>query len=251
MTIQSADYTAFKQFATFQSVDELNLTIRRFLYAHSHELTSATIQTLKTISRFSCKLLGVCWTKVATIAQTAEISERTVRRAIAKLEEYGIIKRIPTQRKQGGDGHNIYVIQPVTEGIDLPVTPSVSADLSERQSEENTDGTSTQHSKTQNETVSCETEYSSRDKDSNNVKKPEPTLEQLDASYTPKHIPEEFINAVKPFVGNAYAIYRLWGMVCASMRNMSILDVSVDVIIDAWKQSVFAYKAKRKRLRRI
>jgi hypothetical protein len=50
---------------------------------------------------------------------------------------------------------------------------------------------------------------------------------------------------VKSFVGSAYAIYRLWGTVCASMRYMGMLEAPIDVIIDSFRQSVFAYKAKK------
>lgn len=97
-TIQSADYTAFKQFATFQSIEELNHAVRRFLYTHSHELKPSVIQTIKTISRFSCKIFWVCWTKIDTLASAVGISRSSVERAIRTLKQYGILTVQKTDR---------------------------------------------------------------------------------------------------------------------------------------------------------
>lgn len=235
-TIQSADYTAFKQFATFQSIEELNHAVRRFLYTHSHELTPSTIQTLKIISRFSCKIFGVCWTKIDTLASAVGISRSSVERAIRTLKQYGILTVQKTTRKIGGQGHNIYVISTYD-------VPNDGGEMTYRQNEESAAGTSVQPTKVDTEAVFCETVYSGREKDSKDVKSAEPTLEQLDASYTPRNVPDVFVETVKPFVSSAYGIYRLWGTVNASMRYMGMLDASLDVIVDAFKQSVFAYKA--------
>ncbi|MEZ2661281.1 helix-turn-helix domain-containing protein [Aneurinibacillus aneurinilyticus] len=233
MTIQSADYTAFKQFATFQSIEELNLNIRRFLYDHSHELTNATINVLKTISHYSCKVIGVCWAKIDTLANTIGISRSSVERAIRILKQYGIITVQKTIRKTGGQGHNVYIIS----SYDVP---DEGAEMKYRQSEEILNETSIQTLKSETETVLSKTKHSSRIKDhSNNVT--EPTLEQLDASYTPKHIPQVFRDVCKPFL-NAHDIYCMFGVVQSAKRYMKVLDIPMSVIIDAFKQSVFAYK---------
>lgn len=92
-----------------------------------------------------------------------------------------------------------------------------------RKNEENTEETSDQPTKIDPEAVFCETVYSGREKDSKDVRKSGITLEQLDASYTPKDVPEVFVRAVAPFVSSAYHIYRLWGTVRASMRYMNVL----------------------------
>lgn len=56
-------------------------------------------------------MVGICHLKIKTIANTLEISERTVRRHIKYLKENGFITVIPTSRpKKGGDGANAYAI---------------------------------------------------------------------------------------------------------------------------------------------
>nr|WP_234007725.1 helix-turn-helix domain-containing protein [Lysinibacillus sp. FJAT-14745] len=55
---------------------------------------------------------GVCHLKAATIADSLEISTKTVYRAISKLESLGIIKKQVTTKEKGGRGANIYIILP-------------------------------------------------------------------------------------------------------------------------------------------
>jgi predicted transcriptional regulator len=245
MTIQSADYTAFKQLATFQSIEELNLSIRHFLYHHSHILNDSTITVLKTIAKYACKVKGVCWTKIDTLASIISLSRSTVERAIRTLKKYGILTVERTQRKQGGYGHNVFIIQKFESDVDLQKLGEVSDDrthVTYREDTTNTDETSTQQPKNDTETVSFKTMHSNRLKESNNVReRVTVSLESLDYSYCPSHIPQAFRDVCKPFL-NALDIFRMYGVVLSAKRYMKVLDIPMNVIVKAFKESIFAYK---------
>src|SRR5690606_20524967 len=85
---------------------------RGFLYIHKSSLSGGTIKVLKFIWRHSVKIIGVSFGKYKTIAEAVDLSRRTVIRSIKKLEELGLIKKIPTSRMNGKQGVNLLVIQP-------------------------------------------------------------------------------------------------------------------------------------------
>jgi DNA-binding transcriptional ArsR family regulator len=162
---------------------------------------------------------GVSWLKVATLAQIIGKSEKTVRRALKALEVAGIICRVPTIREQGGRGHDITIILPMSSR-DQSESPRDDADFSPETLKE----TNIQAKKYVSESV-----------------------ETLDHTFTPSHIPADFTRAAKPFFG-AYRIYRLWGTVKAAHRNSGLtapLERVIDVVIQALRESVFALKARR------
>jgi hypothetical protein len=238
------NFADIQQYQSFQTLTDLNESVRAFLYRHKAELSDGTVKVLKFIWKHSCKVLGVSFAKYDYIANNTEISKRTVIRAVNTLEAYGVLKRIPTKKPNGKRGVNLLVLQAV-EGTSLPdMSPqsdTVHVTLTELDKPNNTNAS---QSISESEALKKQCSFQeNKDKEhSNNVKKSEPTLEQLDVSYTPKHIPSAFVDAVKPFL-NAYGIYRMFGVVQSAKRYMGLLEVSIDVIIDAWKQSVFAYKA--------
>lgn len=242
--INKMNFADIKQYQSFESITQLNEAVRAFLYHHKAELSEGTVKVLKFIWRHSCKVLGVSFAKYDYIADGVEISKRTVIRAINMLEEYRIIKRVPTKKPNGKRGVNLLVIQAV-EGTSLP-------DMSPQ--EVTVPVTPTESDKSNNINVSeptfesealrkqCSLRESKDQKNSNNVReRVSVSLESLDYSYTPSHIPQVFRDACKPFL-NAHDIYRMFGVVQSAKRYMKVLDISMSVIIDAFKQSVFAYK---------
>ncbi|KPD00579.1 hypothetical protein LR69_01231 [Geobacillus sp. BCO2] len=135
MRLSNANYTQYRQLQSFECIEAMNQAIRRFLYTYGHELSESAIEVLKTLSRHACDIIGVAFPKVETISKLVGKSVRTVQRALKTLEQYGIIKRISTIRTngkhKGGNGHNVYVIQPVENVKELPsdmppVTPEMS-----------------------------------------------------------------------------------------------------------------------------
>lgn len=71
------------------------------------------------------------------------------------------------------------------------------------------------------------------------------TYSRLDETFTPKNVPQSFIKTVKPFFGEAAEIYRLWGKARLAHKKFTlsnVLEDYADLVEDAFKQTVFAYK---------
>jgi predicted transcriptional regulator len=235
--IQSADFSAFKQFQSFSSVEDMNMAIRRFLYTYKHELTPSIVDVLKTISRYSCKLVGVCFTKIDTLSLQANVSRSTVERAIRTLKQYGVLKVQRTQRKVGGFGHNVYIICP----IDVSVKAS---DLKCRDDAETPTETSTEGKIPLSETKSYKTKHSDRDK---RINVDGSSNRTIDYSYLPDYIHQDFISATQPFISPSET-YSLWGKVNMAYNASKLsqpLELVIDKVISAFKQSIFAQKMNR------
>ncbi|WP_238159413.1 helix-turn-helix domain-containing protein [Priestia megaterium] len=241
MMLKSANYTEMKQLQSFDTVAAMNKAIRGFLYTYKHELAPSAINVLKTVSRYACKIVGVAFLKVDTIAKLTESSKRTVQRALKTLESYGVIERKATMREKGGSGHNVYVIR-VVEGC---VTPDVTAEMSSREEAKSIDAQSAEQPKVSSETVIAKTSPSKRINKRINVKDV-----QLDESFTPSNVPQEFVDATAPFYRSADIIYRLWNRVLIAYKKSTVnkpveeKEVLSDVI-QAFKESVFAQKASK------
>lgn len=101
---------------TFASTKSLNNAIYTHIKRNSFELNDTVITTLKMVARYAVKFAGVAHLKASTIANLIGKSEKTARRAIAKLDELGIVKKVSTLRRiNGGKGANIIVIQPIPD----------------------------------------------------------------------------------------------------------------------------------------
>ena len=251
MTLTSADYTAYKSLSQFETVAEMNESIRAFLYSHKHALPNSAVTVLKVISRYACKLPGVAFAKIETIAQAAGVSRSSVERAIRALKQAGIIEVRHTVRRRGGQGHSVYVVQKLPDvGNDgqaakrdtgVPVDVDARADVPElkyRQDHEKPRHTSDQQAQQATETKPHETEYSGLSNSKRN-----------NDNDTWKHLPDKFASAVRPFA----AIIKpteAWRKVTLAHRQAAIeTDVTADNIVhtavDAFKAAVRAYKANR------
>ena len=230
--MEKLNYETIQKYQSFQTIEEMDQSVRGFLYKHKAELSEATLAVLQLIWRHSVKVVGVSFAKYDYIAEQVKVSRRTVIRAVKVLEENGIIKKVPTARMNGKQGVNLLVIQ-AYESIDSllnhnespqDVIPSVTPNKTENK----------QCSLCENKTKPI------------NVKEAvaEPSLEELDASYLPESIPDQFVEATKPFF-NAIHIYKLWNRVLIAYQKMNMqrtLDYFTDDIIQSFKQTVFAKK---------
>lgn len=239
--LKSANYTEMKKLQSFETVAAMNEAIRGFLYTYKHELTPSAINVLKTVSRYACKLVGVAFLKVDTIAKLTESSKRTVQRALKTLESYGVIERKATMREKGGSGHNVYVIR----AVDGCVIPDVTAEMSSREETKSVDVPSAEQPKVSSETVIAKTSPSKRINKRINVKDA-----QLDESFTPSNVPQEFVDATAPFYRSADVIYRLWNRVLIAYKKSAVSRPIEEAavlkdVIQAFKESVFAKKASK------
>ncbi|UPT60489.1 helix-turn-helix domain-containing protein [Geobacillus thermoleovorans] len=251
MRLSNANYTQYRQLQSFDCIQAMNHAIRQFLYTYGHELSESAVEVLKTLSRHACDIVGVAFPKVETLAALVGKSVRTVQRALATLEQYGIIKRIPTIRTngkhKGGNGHNVYVIQPVENVKELPTdtvdTPRVTPQMSPRQEASDADVSSDQVAQKPSETMLRETLHSRLNKKDDITSAP-----SLDESFTPGIVPEEFVNTVAPFFRSADAIFELYRRALIAYRRSKLDKPIEDVlgtVIKAFKQTIFAQKRGR------
>ncbi|WP_242479877.1 helix-turn-helix domain-containing protein [Bacillus cereus group sp. N21] len=96
----------------FDSLDQLNeFTDKVLAQVEMNELDRSVFIML---SRYSVKVLGVCWLKVNTIAEALEVSYKTVQRSLARLVNKNIIKRVETMRAvSGGYGASLTIMCPI------------------------------------------------------------------------------------------------------------------------------------------
>jgi predicted transcriptional regulator len=254
MKLSNANYTQYRQLQSFECIEAMNQAIRQFLYTYGHELSASAVEVLKTLSRHACEIVGVAFPKVETLAKLIGKSVRTVQRALKTLEQYGIIKRIPTIRTtgkhKGGNGHNVYVIQPVENVKELPAdtvdTPPVTPEMSPRQEAFNADVSSDQVAQKPAETMPCETAHSRLNKKDDITSVTSTT--SLDESFTPGIVPEKFVNTVAPFFRSADVIFELYRRVLIAYRRSKLdkpIEDVIDTVIKAFKQTVFAQKRGR------
>lgn len=235
-TIPAADYNALKKLKTFENKQQVNETVRAFLYQYKHELTPTAVNLLKIISRFAVKIPGVCWAKISTLAELVGKASRTIHRALNQLEELGIIERRKTIRKNGGYGHPVIIILP------QDVTSDVISDLSHRQEPTKADTSKDEQPKNEPETKIYKTK-SLRVNKNNNDRRIDDI--PLDESFVNKNIPREFVDQAK--IGfDALEIENLWKRVeIASRKTKYFLMNETEVAIEALKETIKAYKRRR------
>ncbi|WP_368658653.1 helix-turn-helix domain-containing protein [Metabacillus halosaccharovorans] len=227
--MQTLNFDTIKQYQSFNSIEDMDKSVRSFLYKHKSELSEATYNVLKSIWTHSVKVIGVSFAKYDYIADQVKISRRTVIRAVNKLEEMGIIKRIPTVRANKKRGVNIIVVQEWTCDI---------------ASENNLSPQDVTAHVTPNKTENKQSSLCEKKKP-NNVHETSPG--EIDHTFLPENIDKEFIAASKPFL-SVSETFKLWNRVLIAYRKTKLdkpLNLVMDSVISAFKQSVFAKKMNR------
>lgn len=228
--VERLNYETIQKYQSFEKIEEMDQAVRGFLYKHKAELSEGTIAVLTFIWKHSVKVVGVSFAKYEYIAEEVNLSRRTVIRAVNVLEERGIIKKVPTSRMNGKQGVNLLVIQHF-EPIDSIINNKSPQDVTLPDTA----------NKTENKQSSlCEKEI----KPTNVKETPKSSSHDLDSSYLPESISNEFVEVTKPFL-NTVEIYKLWQRVLIVYNKMklqrSLSDV-IDCVVLAFKQTVFAQK---------
>ncbi|WP_339251793.1 hypothetical protein NSQ43_15920 [Sporosarcina sp. FSL W8-0480] len=104
-----------KQHARFNTIEEMDTAAEQHIMRHYDEMTKSDRQVLEIIRRYSVKY-GAAHLKHETIETAIGKSNITVRRAIRKLVQLGIIEKVRFIRPiMSGLGANIYVILPLDD----------------------------------------------------------------------------------------------------------------------------------------
>ncbi|MEK4031036.1 helix-turn-helix domain-containing protein [Pseudobacillus sp. FSL P4-0506] len=214
MTIYLSEYQ------TFSCVQELNHHVNQY-----RDYTTATeFRVLWCVSCYAAKYPGAAHLKASTIASELDVSTKTVYRALKSLAELGaIVKHVTTRPKSGGQGANIYTIQ-----------PCVQAPMSNREPAEKPATASAQGIKNEKQTASS----------INHSKIHKDTAKMLDSSFLTSKVPTDLFNAMAPFF-NAEELYNIYGVLLrakASIDRFIRIEDNTNDYIEAFKSVVFSYK---------
>lgn len=213
---------SLREYETFSSVSEMDNFLSEAL--SYFEFTELERRLLRLLAGHSCKFIGVSFLKVQTMADALEVSSKTIQRALKRLKEIGIIKRVRTLRpSRGGFGASLTLI--------CPLVLSYRSEATEQAPERS------QEVLKRKETFL----FKAFQKDLKELRQ----QEEIDYTYLTEWIPQEFVQAVKPFVSAEEAL-SLWGKVQAVSKRYapSVIEI-VEPAIRAFKASVVAYKRRR------
>ncbi|MFJ7982327.1 MarR family transcriptional regulator [Lysinibacillus xylanilyticus] len=212
----------YKSLQSFVSVDEMNKAVKEHKRLNKEELTKATYAVLDFISQWSCKFVGVSYLCQKRIAESLQISYKTVQRAIAILIKLGVVKKYLTKRATGDkrQSSNIIVIQQAKENVH-PKCPTNTA-LINTQNTNNTNDTEKEG-------------FSSKEADK----------ESLIKKGLVSKLPKTLQNVLSPFF-DADDIYKLSGTIYKAKskvdKNIQIEDYSTEYyesilsVINAYKR---------------
>jgi len=99
-------------YKTFESVTDMDTAVEDHIAAHYYDLTESEHAIVFKLASHALEYPGACHLKAATIAAALGISTKTVYRSIKKLEELGIIEKVPGTKLNGIKGASIYRILP-------------------------------------------------------------------------------------------------------------------------------------------
>lgn len=215
-----ASEATFESFATFETIDQLNETVREYKRLFAAELKATEVAVLNLLHRYSAKYTGVSFLRKGKIAELIGKSRRTVIRVCNRLEALGIIRQYeiarPTDKRQTS---NAIVIVPIEQPQQADVTPEASGNV------------------TPNKTTSSLKQLH------NNTK--ERTKERR--QYKPAWIPQAFYDLLSAHFGAIEDIEEYWRAVYATTYRMDFgRDEREEIGIVAFMEM----KARRKRLRK-
>gem|GEM_PF-5866730 len=117
--MERLNYDTIKSYQSFSTIEDMDQSVRGFLYVHKSSLSEGTKKVLNFIWRHSVKIIGVSFAKYDTIANEVELNRRTVIRCVKTLESLGILKKISTSRMNRKQGVNLLIIQQFEQVDDL------------------------------------------------------------------------------------------------------------------------------------
>ncbi|MBU8757015.1 helix-turn-helix domain-containing protein [Priestia megaterium] len=189
---------------------------------------------------------GFCFPGSTYLGQTYEKSKGTIDRHLRELRKQGqivtVYRRCPHNNGKGNPVH-LFVNHPYFDHwvnylqLNLESDVNTDVDTENEQSDWGSKGRETKKCSTYNLPLKDFNKYI---RNNVNVK--------LSSDYVPSFIPTSFKNTVKPFFSYADDIYKLWGKVRLAYKISRLeqpLEDLVFIAVQAFKETVFAYKRKR------
>jgi len=214
--LKSGNTEGFKQFSQFSSLKELNTHIEMWLAVYKHDFSKGELVGFKRLVRFSAKIPGVCNAKIGTVLKAIHeeynhngISRSTFKRMILKAKELGILTVCETERKNGSQSSNLYIINRFPSN-ELP-------------KEENLN-----HPKETNNLLKTEKDQK--------IKERKEASSELDHTYVSERVPQSFVQLVKCFFPEAKTIEEYWRTVNMAAGSYS-MELDIHYILDVAIQS--------------
>jgi DNA-binding Lrp family transcriptional regulator len=220
ITIIACEET-YKNLATFKNIEELNKTVRHYKEMFIDKLSKSTLAVLDQLQRYSAKYLGCSFRSKGNIAETLNISRRTVIRACQLLEQLGIIKQHEMKRsKDMQQTSNCIVILPI-----------VTQDKPEIEEE-------------------CHTKTNPISLKQNIINK---RNDSLNSDFVSNKVPKEFTNFAKCFYGNAQTIEEFWRVVTAQTRYLDYYSESdtLNLALEGFKQLIRNIKLGKRKIKNV
>ncbi|MEO2223194.1 hypothetical protein [Priestia megaterium] len=243
MSLSAINFKEMKEHESFSNIGEMNKSIYDYIEHIRKDVPQSVIDVLLCLGRSSLRLVGLSFKKQATIANETGYSRKTINKALKILEALGVIDSVRTQTKAGRPSVKIIRILPFClERLQQGVT-------SDKADHFNNDAYLKPIENFEPIVQETSKDYLKEDKkeaiqddiDLINV-------EELGEEFIPSNIvPIAFKMAVIPFF-RAYKVFRLWGIVRSAMKQNRLSTVnndSMEATLEAFRTTVFMYKAKR------
>lgn len=232
-------YHLMKAYSEFRSIEEFNTYQKQILVRYKENINKTDFLVIQFLGRYAVnekqKTVGVACPLMATVAAKTGKSIRTVRRSVAKLEELGIIERIPTKErhKRGGYSANLYVFRKTAlDRMDDRM------EMSACEKRESVDGCKKEGVREERETVLF--------KNYSQIQKNRITYE-LDETYCRHDIPAQFVHAIVPMSRNPQTINVLWSKVELAYKKSGLLEQGVfleQLMVDEDMQAKLIWRVK-------
>lgn len=203
------------KFQPFRTVEDLNKSIRCYMCKYKGKLSKTTIAVFRMMYKHSVVHPGISFLSNKSIAKQLKVSVRSVIRATDTLQREGIIMKVKTARKNGSDTTNTVYIKPFVSVIDGLFNRNVTP-LEEKMSP-------------------LESGFSFKQEKSLNKRTDEP----LDHTFVSDSVPQDFVQAAKPFFDDAKIIEEYWKMVRVSNYHANCdKETITELAIHAFKQMI-------------
>lgn len=246
--MRAGNIKQFTRFSQFTNVGEFNEHKKCFLDENPQLFTKSEFMAFELLSQYSVVVPGVANAKIDTLVERSSekgsgVSRASFIRMLRKAKKAGILTVHKTYRSGGGFAHNVFVFN--------RFDPPSETEVIQRVEDETPCDSKVEHTKWEAETINLLRNHQDqkinirKENVSTNTTPENPSLKDLDETFTPDNVPKEFIQTVKPFYNRAIEIYRFWQKARLAYNKYNFdmpLEFMIHVVIDAFKTTVFHYR---------
>ncbi len=242
----------FKSLCKFQSVKEFNKHKELYLQQNPDLLTQSEFIAFEVLTQYSVVVPGVANAKIATLVSACQskqggVSRATFVRMLRKTKSTGFLAVHKTYRTSGGFAHNVFVFHPIDATKKTQMTHRDNTEIPYQSKEK--------HINTASETKNLFSNRKNKDltirleKNVSTELTPHPSsFKDLDYTFVPDTVPQQFIHTVKPFFDRATEIYTFWEKALMAYRQFEFyqsLEQMTAIATNAFKTTVFQYKHRK------